>query len=72
MRLLGAPEIRGAEGPRELAGHKTWALLATLALATRAVSRRELSERLWSGADDPMAALRWAPPREVPTPAAAW
>jgi DNA-binding SARP family transcriptional activator len=43
-----------------LEGRKTWALLTFLALASGPTSRRELVDRLWSDADDPFGALRWA------------
>jgi DNA-binding SARP family transcriptional activator len=43
-----------------LEGRKTWALLTFLALASGPTSRRDLVDRLWSDADDPLGALRWA------------
>jgi len=60
IRLLGRPEITQDGRARALGGHKPWALLAYLLLAARPPTRRELAERLWPEADDPLAALRWA------------
>lgn len=61
IRLLGPRRVIGADGAdRSLPGHKPWALLASLALASGAVSRRALAERIWPDADDPLGALRWA------------
>ncbi len=60
IRLIGRPEIEHAGTVRALAGHKPWALLAYLLLASRLPTRRELAERIWPEADDPLAALRWA------------
>ena len=59
IRLLGRPTLdRDGEAVR-LEGRKTWALLAYLLLQRDAPTRRELVERLWSDADDPLAAMRW-------------
>ena len=44
-------------GPR---GHKTWALLARLVRSAEPVSRQVLVDELFSEAEDPMGALRWA------------
>jgi DNA-binding SARP family transcriptional activator len=60
IKLLGLPRMDVDGEHRELAGKKPWALLAYLALAPRAPSRRELSELLFPEADDPLAAERWA------------
>lgn len=60
IRLLGPPEMEVDGASRALPGRKTWALLAYLLLEPRAPTRRELAERLWPGADDPLAALRWS------------
>lgn len=60
IRLLGRPGIAQDGRPRALGGHKPWALLAYLLLASRPPTRRELAERLWPEAADPLAALRWA------------
>ena len=60
IRLIGRPELELGGVPRPLAGHKPWALLTYLLLASRPPTRRELAERLWPDADDPLAALRWA------------
>ena len=61
IQLLGRPALhrdgRPAASPR---GRKAWALLAYLALAERAPSRRELASLLFADADDPLAALRWS------------
>lgn len=60
IRLIGRPEITQDGRVRALGGHKPWALLAYLLLAARPPTRRDLAERLWPEADDPLAALRWA------------
>ncbi|HEX4743075.1 MAG TPA: hypothetical protein VFW12_00225 [Candidatus Limnocylindria bacterium] len=60
IRLIGRPELERDGVAHPLAGHKPWALLTYLLLASRGPTRRELAERLWSDADDPLAALRWA------------
>ena len=60
IRLLGPPQIErdGAvvAPPR---GHKTWAVLAYLALAERPVARTWLAGLIFGEADDPRGALRW-------------
>jgi DNA-binding SARP family transcriptional activator len=61
VRLLGHPRIEGGPGqpcqpPR---GHKSWALLARIALADRPLTRAELAAELFGEADDPLGALRW-------------
>jgi len=43
-----------------LDGRKTWALLAFVALESPAPTRRQLAERLWPDAADPLGAVRWA------------
>jgi DNA-binding SARP family transcriptional activator len=61
VHLLGRPRID--DGPREvyrLRSQKSWALLALLLLREQPVSRSELSELLFSQADDPLGALRWS------------
>lgn len=60
IKLLGLPRMDVDGEHRELGGKKPWALLAYLALAPRAPSRRELAELLFPEADDPLAAERWA------------
>ena len=60
IRLIGRPALEIDGAARVLAGHKPWGLLTFLLLASRAPTRRELAERLWPDADDPLAALRWA------------
>jgi DNA-binding SARP family transcriptional activator len=60
IRLLGAPSMSRDGEPIRLEGRKTWALLAFLVLASGPTTRRELVDRLWSEADDPLGALRWA------------
>lgn len=60
VRLLGVPSAR--VGTRDLPrprGRKSWAVLATLAMADRPVGRRELARTLFADADDPLGALRW-------------
>ena len=59
IRLLGRPCIEREDGDRLLAGRKTWALLALLALRSTPPTRTELIEVLWPEADDPAGALRW-------------
>jgi len=60
IRLLGRPVLDSDEQPMRLEGRKTWALLAYVLLQPRAPTRRELVDRLWSDADDPLGAARWA------------
>ncbi len=61
IRLIGQPSLerdgRPIPGPR---GHKTWAVLGRLARSREPVSRQVLVDELFSEADDPMGALRWA------------
>jgi DNA-binding SARP family transcriptional activator len=60
IRLLGPPEIEDdgvvAAPPR---GHKSWAVLAYLALAERPVARSRLAGLIFGDAADPLGALRW-------------
>ena len=60
IRLLGAPQILrdGVPVPAPR-GRKAWAVLAYLALADRPVARARLAELAFSGAEDPLGALRW-------------
>lgn len=60
IRLLGRPALERERGEVRLEGRKTWALLAYALLESRPPTRRELIDRLWSDADDPQGALRWA------------
>lgn len=60
IKLIGRPQIEHDGTVRALAGHKPWALLTYLLLASRPPTRRDLAERLWPEADDPLGALRWA------------
>src|SRR5438105_14233590 len=60
VRLLGRPGLEHDGESRRLEGHKTWALLTYLLLEPRAPSRRELADLLWTEADDPLGAVRWA------------
>jgi DNA-binding SARP family transcriptional activator len=58
--LLGRPRIEsGAQPCPTPRGGKSWALLARIALAERAIERRELAAELFGEADDPLGALRW-------------
>ena len=61
IRLIGQPSLerdgQPIPGPR---GHKTWAVMGRLARSPEAVSRQVLVDELFSEADDPMGALRWA------------
>src|SRR5262245_51901283 len=60
VRLIGVPRIEDADGaPRDVKGHKPWAVLARVVLADRALTRRELSAELFPDADDPLGSLRW-------------
>jgi DNA-binding SARP family transcriptional activator len=60
IHLLGKPSIVDADGQtRSPRGNKAWALLAYLLLAAHPPSRSHLGELLFSGADDPLGALRW-------------
>jgi len=58
IRLLGRPTIEVDGERRALAGNKTWALLARVAVGAP-IARRGLAEMLWPEADDPLAACRW-------------
>lgn len=62
--LLGRPRVElavgGQQPQRQPRGRKSWALLARVGLAERAVSRRDLAAVLFADADDPLAALRWS------------
>jgi DNA-binding SARP family transcriptional activator len=59
IRFLGPPTLE-RDGQRvALEGRKTWALLAFVILESPAPTRRQLAERLWSEADDPLGAMRW-------------
>ena len=60
IRLLGTPSLERDGAPVRLDGRKTWALLAYVLLEPRPPTRRELVDRLWSSAEDPQGALRWA------------
>jgi len=60
IQLLGHPLIEVDGERRRLAGRKPWALLAFLLLESTGPSRRELADRAWPEADDPLAAVRWA------------
>src|SRR5262245_14536550 len=60
VRLLGRPEITTHDGERvPVRGHKSWALLALLALGGRPISRQRVAAMLFDRADDPLGALRW-------------
>jgi DNA-binding SARP family transcriptional activator len=58
LRLLGPPQIVVDGEPRRLKGRKSWGLLANLLLEPK-TTRRELVDRLFADAEDPMATLRW-------------
>lgn len=62
VRLLGRPRPEFTdEAPRPPArGRKSWAVFARIALADRPLRRSELTAELFTEADDPAAALRWA------------
>lgn len=59
VRLLGRPGLERDGRSVTLQGRKTWGLLAYLLLEARPPTRRELVDRLWSDADDPLGAARW-------------
>lgn len=61
VRLLGRPSIErpGTEIYR-FRSRKSWALLAYLVLSEHPPARSRLASLLFSEADDPMGALRWA------------
>ena len=61
VRLLGRPRLEraGAALPPPQ-GRKAWALLALLLLSPAPASRRELTDLLFTEAEDPLAALRWS------------
>lgn len=60
IRLIGRPRLErdgvALANPR---GQKAWALLGMLARETEPISRRRLTNELFTDADDPMGALRW-------------
>ncbi|CAN5890980.1 hypothetical protein BH23ACT12_BH23ACT12_23240 [soil metagenome] len=58
IRLLGPPQIVVDGAPRVLKGRKSWGLLATVLLEPH-TTRRQLVDRLFADAEDPMATLRW-------------
>lgn len=58
LQLLGPPQLVVDGVPRRLKGRKSWGLLANLLLEPR-TTRRELVNRLFADAEDPMATLRW-------------
>ncbi len=60
IQLLGRPLLEVDGQRRRLAGRKPWALLAFLLLESTGPTRRELAERFWPEADDPLGAVRWA------------
>lgn len=60
IKVLGRPAIVDADGESQaVRGHKAWALLARLVLTGRPLTRRVLSEELFSETVDPLGALRW-------------
>jgi DNA-binding SARP family transcriptional activator len=60
LQLLGPPCLLQSDGQRiTFRGHKTWGLLAYLALRAVGASRSHLAGLLFSDAEDPLAALRW-------------
>jgi DNA-binding SARP family transcriptional activator/predicted negative regulator of RcsB-dependent stress response len=60
IRLLGSPTMEMNGEAMRLEGRKTWALLTYVLLESGPPTRRELVDRLWSDADDPLGAARWA------------
>lgn len=58
IRLLGPPQIVVEGEPRRLKGRKSWGLLANVLLEPH-TTRRQLVDRLFAEAEDPMATLRW-------------
>lgn len=60
LQLLGPPCLLRSDGQQaKFRGHKTWGLLAYLALRPAGASRSHLANILFADADDPLAALRW-------------
>lgn len=60
VRLLGPPSIESSSGERrDVRGQKSWAVLARVLLADRALTRRELSAELFPDTIDPLGSLRW-------------
>ena len=59
IRLLGPPAVEQGGERIALEGRKTWALLAFVVLETPGPTRRQLAERLWPQADDPLGGVRW-------------
>jgi DNA-binding SARP family transcriptional activator len=61
IHLLGRPRLERDGGPVTAPrGHKAWGLVAYLVLSrVRNPSREHLAELLFTGADDPLASLRW-------------
>ena len=60
LQLLGPPCLSHSDGQRvNFRGHKSWGLLAYLALRPAGASRSHLAGLLFSDAEDPLAALRW-------------
>lgn len=60
INLIGPPRLEVGGRPSSLSGRKPWLLVALLILSERPPSRRELVERLWPEAEDPLGAMRWS------------
>jgi DNA-binding SARP family transcriptional activator len=60
IRLLGRPSVEVDGDRRTLPGHKPSGLFAYLLLTRSHPTRRAVAELLWTEADDPLRALRWA------------
>ena len=61
IHLLGSPRVVGDGACRRAPrGHKVWGLLAYLLLRDAPPGRAHVAGLLFPGADDPLAALRWA------------
>jgi DNA-binding SARP family transcriptional activator len=58
IQLLGQPQITVDGGLHRLKGRKSWGLLANVLLESKP-TRRQIVDRLFADADDPMASLRW-------------
>jgi DNA-binding SARP family transcriptional activator len=60
IQLLGPPSITHPDGEgRQPRGRKSWGLLTHLLLHATPTARSHLASLLFTGADDPLGALRW-------------
>jgi DNA-binding SARP family transcriptional activator len=60
VHLLGSPRVERPDGDAyQVRSRKSWALLTTLLLSDRPLTRSRLATLLYGEADDPLRALRW-------------